>query len=162
MLDPEVHEEINAGMRQALADCMPAGSGGIVAVWDQPETYQVAPMDDLAVTFAEHRMAGLDVLAALGALAAEIRTDHRTGPEAHLIGLGLIGHAHTGPSGDVASMLAVVDGWSHQILWPHAQATPVWDVKPVPEVDDEGCAAYLAALGDLLDALTGPAEGGAW
>ncbi|MCC3762586.1 hypothetical protein K3N28_05820 [Glycomyces sp. TRM65418] len=161
MLDADTHQQINAALRQTLANSMPTCRGGIVAVWDLPRRYQVALMDDLAATFVEHRMAGLDIFAAFDALVTELRTDDHTQIEEHLIGLGLIGHAHMGSRGRVASLLALVDGWSHEILWPHAQAMPVWEVKPVADVDDEDCAVYLAALADLFNALTGRAEGGA-
>lgn len=159
MLDANAHDEINAGLRQVLAGCMPTSSGGILAVWNEAEQYRVAFMDDLTVTFAEHRMAGLDGPDALAALADEIRADRRTGPESHLIGVGIIGHAAM-ECGEVGSAFAVVDGWSHQVVWPHRNASPVWEIKPADEVDDETCVAYLDAFADLLDALTGPAEGG--
>jgi hypothetical protein len=161
MLDPEVHEEINAGMRQSLADCMPRGTGGIVAVWYGPEQSQVAHAGELGATYAEHRAAGLGVTAALETLAAEIRADERGRPDPHLVGIGLVGHAPVGTIGLVASLLGVIDSRVHQIVWPHAQAVPTWEIKAVTEVDDEDCAAYVAALGDLLDALTGVDEGGA-
>jgi hypothetical protein len=161
MLDPEVHEEINAGLRQSLADCMPKGTGGIVAVWYGPEQPQVAHASDLGTTYAEHRSAGLGVTAALGALATEIRADERGRPDPRLVGIGLVGHAPVEAIGLVASLLAVIDFRVHQIVWPHAQAVPTWEIKQVDEVDDEDCATYVAALCDLLDALTGQVEGGA-
>lgn len=161
MLDPEVHEQINAALRQSLADRMPGSLGDLIAVRDLPGTFQVTPMGDLAVTYGEHRAAGVGVTDALDALAAEIRTDGRGQPDPHLIGIGLIGHGPVGAIGPVASLLAVVDTCVHQIVWPHAQAQPTWDIKPVAEVDDEGCAAYVAALKGLLDACTGRTRGGA-
>lgn len=161
MLDANAHDEINAGLRQVLAGCMPTSSGGILAVWNEAEQYRVAFMDDLTVTFAEHRMAGLDIFTAFDAVTTELRTDDRAEPEEHLIGLGLIGHADMGRCGEVASLLALVDGRSHEILWPHNQALPAWEIKPVADVDDEDCTAFLTALADLIDALTGRAKGGA-
>lgn len=160
MLDPEAHDEINAGLRQVLAGCMPTSSGGILAVWNGAEQYRVALMDDLAVTFAEHRMVGLDGPDALAALADEIRADRHGRPEPHLIGVGIIGHAAMERCGEVASAFAVVDGKSHQVVWPHRHASPVWEIKLATDVNDETCVAYLAAFTDLLDALTGAAEGG--
>ncbi|MCD0444282.1 hypothetical protein LO763_11680 [Glycomyces sp. A-F 0318] len=161
MLDLNVHEQINTGLRQALADCMPTGSGGIIAVRGLPEKYEIAPMADLTATYGEHRMTGLGVAAALGALAVEIRSSASV-PEPHLIGIGLIAHAPVGTIGTVAILLAVVDGHVHQITWPHEQGTPVWEIKPTENVDDADCAAYAAAAHDLLTALTGANdEGGA-
>lgn len=161
MFDADAHEQINAALRQSLADCMPESSGGFIAVWDGPDTYQTSPMGDLAATYAEHRSAGLGVTAALNALAAEIRADERGRPDRHLVGIGLIGHAPVGAIGPVASLLAVIEDCVHQVAWPHEQALPTWEIKPVTEVDNQACAAYAAALADLLDALTGPGVGGA-
>jgi len=161
MFAPEEHEQINAALRQSLADCMPAGSGGIIAVWDQPEAYQVAPVGDLAVAYGEHRAVGLGVQEALAALADEIRADAGRLSEPHLVGIGLIGHAPVGAIGPVASLLAVIDDSVHQIAWPHAQGQPAWEIKPVTAVEGKDCAAYVAAVADLLDALTGPVEGDA-
>lgn len=161
MLDPEAHEQINAALRQSLADRMPDSLGDFIAVRDLPGTFQVAPMGDLAVTYVEHRAAGLGVTDALGALAAEIHADGGRRSDPDLVGLGLIGHGPVRPIGAVASLLAVVDARVHQIVWPHTQAQPAWDIKPVTEVDDEACAAYLAGLQTLLDALIGTDDGGA-
>jgi hypothetical protein len=160
-LDAEAQQQINAALRQMLADSMSEGSGGFIGVWDLPDRYQVAHIGDLAVTYAEQRSAGLGVMAALNTVAAEIRADERSQPDSHLVGLGLIGHAYMGPNGVVASLLALVEGWSHEILWLHAQAQPTWKIRPVADADDEDCATYLNALSNLIDALTGPACGGA-
>ncbi|MEU6858501.1 hypothetical protein AB0B28_06470 [Glycomyces sp. NPDC046736] len=159
MLNATVHEQINAGLRQSLADCMPTGSGGIIAVRDLPEQYEVAPMDDLTAAYGELRMTALGVTDALAALTAEIRSNANAS-DAHLVGIGLIGHAPIGTIGMVATLLAVVDGHVHQITWPHEQAMPIWEIKPRAEVDDAGCAAYAAAVQDLLDALASATEGG--
>jgi hypothetical protein len=153
--DPETHQQINAGLRQSLADCMPDASGGFVGVWDLPDRHEVTPMSDLAVPFFEHRMAGLDIPPAIECLVAEVGADTRRGPEPDLIGIGLIGHANMGLNGKVASVLAAVDGVSRQILWPHEQAQPTWEVKSASEVNDEDCTAIVGALANLLTALRG-------
>lgn len=160
-LDAEAQQQVNAALRQALADSMPEGSGGFIGIWDLPDRYQVARMGDLAVTYAEHRSAGLGIMAALDAMAAEIRADECSQPDPHLVGLGLIGHAYMGPNGVVASLLAFVEGRSHEILWLHNQAQPTWKIRPETDVDDENCATYLKALSNLINALTSPACGGA-
>lgn len=154
-LDTEAHRQVNAALRQMLADSMPDASGGIVAIRDLPDRFQALHMGDLTATLRENRMAGLDLLDALAALVAEVRADVHRQADPNLIGIGLIGHAFMGPNGNVASLLATVDGVSHQIMWPHSKAQPTWEIKAMAEVGDEDCAAYLVAAQNLIEALAG-------
>ncbi|GAB4001333.1 hypothetical protein GCM10029992_36520 [Glycomyces albus] len=159
-LDAQAHEQVNAALRQLLADCLPAGLGGLCGIWDEPGQYRVEAMPDLSATFAEHRMAGLDVHAALSELADELASGRARSVEPGLIGLGLIGRAPTGRSGKTGTCVAAVADRIHLIAWPMRQVAPVWSIKSATKFPaiaaGGGNRANAAAVGlqSVLAALT--------
>jgi hypothetical protein len=157
----EEQRALSTALRDLIAACTESGSNALFVVTRRSDRWEAIPANDLSVRVGAKVEEGMNVIDAVGELAAEFAAEFAADPSVtipSLRGVGTIIHFDNDDGSVDARLFAVCDQALHAASWIGGRDRPDWQILPIDSGTGAAALDYesmVAAYTQLLHAVRG-------